>query len=297
MLIIREAQMEVFRALTGGSFEDHLVEHLRKSFPHRAGTLDEHGLRHVIRYGMERADNYGFTKRGPSRFYIETMFILGSDFDTDPQYPWAFEVLSDQEIEDEVERADALHARLTEYMGAAVCPGIETRSIRALIDGFEDDLPAENESWEDSSQNNLPGSWDESLEQLLPGSWAENLEDSSEVDSELDPGKEWKDALLARARAIHPEKFLYVGEGPLKTLIADSESLGDYFELADPAGIRLLFDLAYFLGHGVAFDPQFPWVAESLRLPDPAERYRSLLDRSRAFFYYTLNKPEQKKEA
>ena len=44
-------------------------------------------MRREIRFGLERAGSYGFTIRGPVRFYIELMVRLGCDFDTDPPYP------------------------------------------------------------------------------------------------------------------------------------------------------------------------------------------------------------------
>ncbi|MCJ7602700.1 MAG: hypothetical protein MUO63_14525 [Desulfobulbaceae bacterium] len=142
MLIIRKEQMDIFRTATGGVFEDHLVEHLKRFTPYHSQELGEEGLRRVIRYGMERADNYGFTMRGPSRFYVETMFILGSDFDTDPQYPWAFEVLADQKMRDEVKRADALHSRLMDFIGAAATPEMIHRSMVATR-AFLDEVPSD----------------------------------------------------------------------------------------------------------------------------------------------------------
>ncbi len=129
MLIIRKEQMQTLRTATGGSFEKHLVSHFQHIAHERTKKLGEEGLRRVINYGMERADNYNFTMRGSSRFYVETMFILGSDFDTDPQYPWAYEILAEQGINNEIERADALHVKLVDYTSKTSTPELLHRSM------------------------------------------------------------------------------------------------------------------------------------------------------------------------
>jgi hypothetical protein len=85
------------------------------------------------------------------------------------------------------------------------------------------------------------------------------------------------------ARTVHPEKFDYVGEAQLRVLIEDSEHRGEYFGMADGAGVSLLFALAYVLGHGCAFDPQFPWISDSLADIDPTKRYGLLLENSEAY--------------
>ena len=63
-------------------------------------------LKTLVNTGVSRARGHGFTLRGPLRLYLDLMFLFGSDFDTDPQYPWAGEVLKEQGME--MERAAAL---------------------------------------------------------------------------------------------------------------------------------------------------------------------------------------------
>jgi hypothetical protein len=48
-----------------------------------------------VRRGVARAVELGFTKRGPIRLFLELEWLFGTGFDTDPQIPWAGEVLSD----------------------------------------------------------------------------------------------------------------------------------------------------------------------------------------------------------
>ena len=53
------------------------------------------------------------------------MILLGVDFDTDPQYPWAGDILRDASVPNQTERADRLHAWLMELLAAAGGPNRE----------------------------------------------------------------------------------------------------------------------------------------------------------------------------
>lgn len=97
MLIIRKETMEVFEEALLRNFEDEMVQHIKQFTPRHSEIIGEQCVRQVAKMGIERARQYGLTNRGPVRFYIELMFMLGSNFDTDPQYPWAGEILNDPE--------------------------------------------------------------------------------------------------------------------------------------------------------------------------------------------------------
>lgn len=122
MLTIRKEQTEAFRQHHLQKFEDEMVEHLKKFSPQRWKVMGEPDGRRVIRLGIEQAQKYGFTNRGPVRFYIELMFMFGSYFDTDPQHPWATAVLKDTEAVDEVVRADQLFDAMNNYLAEIVEP-------------------------------------------------------------------------------------------------------------------------------------------------------------------------------
>lgn len=115
MIIIREAQIEALRLSTLRAFEDEMVEHLARFSPPLFKAVGPEQLREVIRSGMKRAAGYGITLRGPVRLYLELMLLFGSQFDTDPQYPWAAEVLKGQEIPSQMQRAERLYRKTVEY--------------------------------------------------------------------------------------------------------------------------------------------------------------------------------------
>ena len=53
------------------------------------------------------------------------MFMLGSDFDTDPQLPWAAQILTDQASPNQMSRADRLYEKSGEYVAKVAGPDYE----------------------------------------------------------------------------------------------------------------------------------------------------------------------------
>jgi hypothetical protein len=107
--------MEVFRKEALRGFEDQMVIHLAEFSPPLFNAVKEPRMREVIRFGIARAANHGFTFRGSVRFYLELMLLFGSHFDTDPQYPWATKILDDQEAAPQMQRAEFLYEATCEY--------------------------------------------------------------------------------------------------------------------------------------------------------------------------------------
>jgi hypothetical protein len=116
MLVIRQEQMMVFEEAARRSFENEMVAHLQQFAPRQSELMGEPSVKMVVKPGMERADGYGLDHQGPVRSYLELMFMLGTDFDTDPQYPWLAEILNDQKIMSQEERADRLYKKTMDYV-------------------------------------------------------------------------------------------------------------------------------------------------------------------------------------
>jgi hypothetical protein len=113
---IRQEQMEAFAVDGLAKFEEDMLVHFKGFAPKHYEVIGERGTREVIRLGMERSRSYQLTRRGAVRFYIELMFMFGSDFDTDPQLPWAAETLNDLSVPYDIDRAEILFDRTTEYL-------------------------------------------------------------------------------------------------------------------------------------------------------------------------------------
>ncbi|MBL8260644.1 MAG: hypothetical protein JNM60_12615 [Candidatus Competibacteraceae bacterium] len=114
MLMIREAQNKVFEERARHAFELEMVAHLAEFSPPLFKTLGERAMLDIVRFGMARAAQHGFDLRGPVRLYLEMMLLFGSYFDTDPQYPWAADVLADRDAY-QMQRAEQLYGNILDY--------------------------------------------------------------------------------------------------------------------------------------------------------------------------------------
>jgi hypothetical protein len=129
-MVIRREQMELL-SVTG--LENHLRGHLTRFAPNHIGSVGEVGLRKLVRLGIQRAAGFGWSQWGPAEFFLELMITLGSEFHTDPQYPWAAVAL-DRSME-EMAAADHLHAESMKFHDAVYGPGLcyETEAIQRLL--------------------------------------------------------------------------------------------------------------------------------------------------------------------
>src|SRR4029450_5072165 len=141
MLEIRSEQMTAFEQAALIAFEDEMVEHLKNFSPQHCEVMGESRVRSVIQLGMARARTYGFTNRGPARFYLEMMFMFGTDFDSDPLLPWVLTILNDPATPDQMVRADRLYEGLMDYAEKVAGPNnqyIKEALRRASVQRFED---------------------------------------------------------------------------------------------------------------------------------------------------------------
>ncbi len=134
MLTIRREQMEALEDAQRHQFALEIVEHLRSYSPTHAARIGDPALYQVARSGLARAEQYGFTLRGPVRLFIELMVLLGSYFDTDPQYPWAGKILNDRSTSDEMTRANLLQEQAVKFYDTVLGPDYqyEHAAIRCL---------------------------------------------------------------------------------------------------------------------------------------------------------------------
>ncbi|HEX8199366.1 MAG TPA: hypothetical protein VF590_02685 [Isosphaeraceae bacterium] len=135
MFAIRREQLEVFERTALRQFEDEMVVHLHRMAPKHTDGIGESGLRQVVKDGVERAKTYGFTDRGPVRFFIEMMVMFGSGFDHDPLLAWAGRLLTTAGG-GQMARADWLHAEAMAYRDAVIGPDyeVEAAAIRRLVE-------------------------------------------------------------------------------------------------------------------------------------------------------------------
>lgn len=122
MLRIRKKQMQAFNQATIAAFEDEMVVHSQEFSPRLCEVIGEEQLRAALRKAIDRAGEYDFTLRGPVRLFVELMFLYGSDFHTDPQYPWISKIL--QGSDHEMTRAKQLRFKTIEYQEKVSGPDV-----------------------------------------------------------------------------------------------------------------------------------------------------------------------------
>lgn len=94
MLVVRRAQIELFKAPLREPFVHRMVEHVKQYFPEDCAPLDADTLLEILRDGVIRAERLGFdTERDATRF-LNLMFTFGRDFDRDPSLGWATRLLA-----------------------------------------------------------------------------------------------------------------------------------------------------------------------------------------------------------
>ena len=137
MLVIRKEQIEILEGEMMKSFEDEMVEHLAEFSPALFKVIKDEQMREVVRFGIKRSDEeYGFTFRGPIRLYLELMLLFGSHFDSDPQYPWAIQILKTDAVQ--MDRAEQLHAKTLDYQEKVSGPdGVNTRKALEQLSDSE----------------------------------------------------------------------------------------------------------------------------------------------------------------
>ena len=140
MLNIRTEQLQALEQYSLDRFGEEMLAHARDFAPALSQQLGEAQLRVAIAQAMSRSITYGFTNRGPMRLYIELMFLCGSDFDTDPQYPEIGEAL--RASHDQMSRAEHIHLRVKAYLSEVAGPGnINVRRALEAVEVFARNPP------------------------------------------------------------------------------------------------------------------------------------------------------------
>lgn len=113
MLIVRDDQMKELEAGMMRAFEAEMFAHCKDFSPRLCKVIGDDQLRVALREAIQRAAGYQFTNRGPIRLFIEMMFLRGSAFDTDPQYPKVGAAL--RAPADQMDRAEQIHLESLDY--------------------------------------------------------------------------------------------------------------------------------------------------------------------------------------
>lgn len=112
MLRIRDAQLKPFEDQSWVRFHHQMLGYVHETFPEAFEELTPQEVLEVIQYGIQVAKAYDFHTESGIQCIIHLMFAFGAEFDLDPEFPWAQEILLDGSLtEEEAAERMAKHAQ------------------------------------------------------------------------------------------------------------------------------------------------------------------------------------------
>jgi hypothetical protein len=134
--------MEVLGLAVLEGFRETLLRHLAGFAPELYALRGEQVFRQVIDVGVARAARYGFTNRGPLRFFLECMFAYGAEFDEDFQIPDLQECLAMKHENGQLWHSERVFAVIDRYQSSTRGRGNEfaiaaLRRLSSFMDGID----------------------------------------------------------------------------------------------------------------------------------------------------------------
>ena len=108
--------MKLFDRLPRLMFEKRLINHFFHFYKRECNELGLDQVHSIIKYGIEKAEKYGYSTQRDIGFFISLMFLFGSGFNDDPQLPWALSGLQDNSVEDTPGRIDKVWSNAMQYL-------------------------------------------------------------------------------------------------------------------------------------------------------------------------------------
>lgn len=116
MLALAQRQIATFEQVMLERFERSLLAHIEEHFPVHWRVIGDAQMARVVRYGVSRAKNAGYRSERDGYLFHSLMLYFGSHFDTDPQYPWLAEALSDDTVGPLSQRLTNAHDAAMRYL-------------------------------------------------------------------------------------------------------------------------------------------------------------------------------------
>jgi len=117
-LVLRREQVAVLADYCRDAFKQRLLRHLREVFPDETEEMPDPLLWKQVQPAMEKAGKYDIQTEYDVVRFVDLTFLLGPDFDSSPEAPWAGEILRDQQLNG-AQKTDALWRRVQEDLARA----------------------------------------------------------------------------------------------------------------------------------------------------------------------------------
>lgn len=98
MLIIRAAQLEVFRAQADDAFVERMRAYLATTYPKHHAALGEDGTRERVRAGLALADAHGIERGRAVVVLVELLVEFGAKLERSPERVWAERMLARRDL-------------------------------------------------------------------------------------------------------------------------------------------------------------------------------------------------------
>jgi hypothetical protein len=98
MLIIRPAQMEVFRRRAVDRFVERMVQYVAREFPDRYAAFGDAGCEDYVRTALKSAATFRIEHEGAVAVYLELMLEFGDNFERAPHREWAGNILANVDL-------------------------------------------------------------------------------------------------------------------------------------------------------------------------------------------------------
>jgi len=245
-MIIRQEHMVALEQAAARGFQSRMLERMRSHFPKHAQCLSEPQQLAVIQLSAKRAQDHGLTAERSVALYLDLMCVLGSEFDTDPQIPWAAAILADRRFPTQADRIDLLHSKgwaFANRVSADLHNGLKNGSATGLVAAI--------------SEIRTKG-----VEELTP-------DGARRVTAEI----------FGRIRQLFPIKSEVIGDECVWLLIREAVRSATSYGIRNARGIWLFTSLMSVVGTGFDRDPQLPWASETLTdraIGDGTERVNQL---------------------
>lgn len=118
MLKISNLQYTKLQEHIVSNFEDEMFRHVKTYFPNHFAIMNEEDIYHTIKYTFKKCKSYKFTTKRNLCLYLNMAFMLGSNFDNDPQYPWAKAILKGIKLKNSVRHIDDLKIKSQEIFNS-----------------------------------------------------------------------------------------------------------------------------------------------------------------------------------
>jgi hypothetical protein len=120
MLVIRNAQLAIFRNRALHAFAQELAAHLLEHYPSPCAALGgEPALSGFIERTIKRANEYGITNQGSVKVFAELLIQFGEQFQRSPIREWTNNILAHPDLPGSA-KVSALRARHDEATGGRI---------------------------------------------------------------------------------------------------------------------------------------------------------------------------------